>query len=293
MEKTNQSPQGGFFSHFYMSSGATIYPALAAMIQNLAKFETYFTKIMNDAIKGQQANSKAAADATESSLNHQADGLRDQAWASIAGAAGSLGTTAVSFGIDTYNLKTATTGTEEIENAQEYQDAYKSRVAEVSVMDTPVTGDTNEAALETYKRHTTETDDVIKNKLSSGDADHIKNADANQAKDGYDAMSRAIERKQSENKLDMNRLDRWQGYMRMLDGFVQAVPHSVGNFLQANETSEQAIQEKLKIYRTSSQDLNKAIEGQADKQFSDTASEMTQLIQQFSQLAGADRHQSA
>ncbi|WP_316358758.1 hypothetical protein [Candidatus Neptunichlamydia sp. REUL1] len=63
-----------------MSSGATIYPALASMIHNLAKFETYFIKIMNDAIKGQQANAKVSADATESSLDHQEEGLQDQAW---------------------------------------------------------------------------------------------------------------------------------------------------------------------------------------------------------------------
>lgn len=293
MEKVQTQPQkGGLLSGYQFSSGSVLYPMLAKLSTLLAEFENHYTEVMNMTVQGQQLNAKAAAIATKDSMDHQAAGLEDQAWAGIAGSAGSLGMTGLSFGVDTMNQRGVDGTTEEIDNAKAFQSKYEERIKSLNATDAPLkTSDQSTEVTETISRHQKKTMDVIQNKPTEQDKNHIDLATTDQANKGQQAMADAIQELENRRRLNMNKMDRWQNYLRQLNGFTEQMPRSIGNFLQSNETSAQGVQEKLKIIDSSSQDLNKSTEQQESKQFSDTASEITQLLELFSQLAHSDSYQ--
>lgn len=302
MQKIETPSTGDFLSRFHLSATAALFPAIAAVITAFATCEKYYTEMMNEAKALTVTSSKAAASAAKKSLEYQATSMKWEAIMGMTSAEISLGMIGVNAGVDGYYANKTSTIESEMNNSKTYLKAY-DECLETGPRSTNVSDLPQEVELETFARDNTEEVSVLlkSHQLTPENTLHelitvdqstaiSQSKEMGEIQKSREAIKNTIEKKQEEIREMMQDKVRRLDYVRLVDTMIQQAPNAVAKSISEAQLKKQGPEESKKNLSTSTESLADAFEKQNAGQFSQTAQEMDQLIQQLDKTTQADRY---
>ena len=302
MQKIETASTGDFLSRFHLSATAALFPAIAAVITAFAICEKYYTEMMNEANALTVTSSKAAASAAKKSLEYQATSMKWEAIMGMTSAGISLGMIGVNAGVDGYYANKTSAIETEMNNSKTFLKAYDERL-ETGPRSTNVSDLPQEVELETFARDNTEEvsallkshqltpEKTLHEPITTDQSTAISQSkETGEIQKSREAIKNTIDKKQEEIREMMQDKVRRLDYVRLVDTMIQQAPNAVAKSISESQLKKQGAKESEKILSTSTESLADAFEKQNAGQFSQTAQEMDQLIQQLDKTTQADRY---
>lgn len=302
MQKIETTSTGDFLSRFHLSATAALFPAIAAVITAFATCEKYYTEMMNEANALTVTSSKAAASAAKKSLEYQATSMKWEAIMGMTSAGISLGMIGVNAGVDGYYANKTSAIETEMNNSKTFFKAYDERL-ETGPRSTNVSDLPQEVELETFARDNTEEvsallkshqltpENTLHEPITTDQSTAISQSkETGEIQKSREAIKNTIDKKQEEIREMMQDKVRRLDYVRLVDTMIQQAPNAVAKSISESQLKKQGAKESEKILSTSTESLADAFEKQNAGQFSQTAQEMDQLIQQLDKTTQADRY---
>jgi len=284
-------------------TAGVIFPAMAAMLTELAKFSTYYTQLQNDYLNFQKEASQSASKATTSAFEHEASGMKSQAISGFV-SAGITGFSGLAMGgLDAGTLYKTSNAETQLENLNAFENEMKNPTGQVNHVlssgDEETIGLANveqqrlRDTAETYKNPEAYQTRAVKNgqgvyTVPESDADDFAVLDDHQER--LEVIKEQKKKVNNSIQEAYNRRTQNFQYIGIAKDLGNGISNSTGTYYQQEQKSEQGKEEAEKILAQTNEQILQQAGSKESSQFSSNSEQMTQVTQQIGQAAQtADR----